>query len=98
MGASTFLTRHFCEGASSKLEVAFQHARQNAILAHGTEGYTGSIADKEEVLATHAPPGVDPYDHARALLEDDSVYNDKWGPAGAIRLIDGWLFFGWAAE
>ena len=52
-----------------------------------------------ESLAKSVTAG-DPQAIATALLElADRRVDDKWGPAGCIRISDdNWLFFGWASS
>jgi hypothetical protein len=60
--------------------------------------YSGGIPAKSEFTQIEVPSGQDPEAFVRELSADPRV-DDKWGPAGCIRLKDGeWLFFGWAAS
>lgn len=99
MGATTFFT----VSTGKTPAEAFSKARGKARYEFGSEGYTGTIAEKEDYTIVSAPL---PMEEARALAskliyDEDSRVNDKWGPAGVIRLSDvtnGFLFFGWASE
>lgn len=95
MGASTFYTR--ASGKTAK--EAFQAARDNAFWERGHGGYTGTIAEKTSFVEIPVADCIDPYKHAQWLVKEcDPRIDDKWGPAGCIRLPDNeWLFFGWAS-
>lgn len=95
MGAQTFIS---CAKGKTAAE-AFTAARAAAQWERGHGGYTGTVAEKHEFVVIDVPAGVDPGDHARALIEnDDQRIYDKWGPAGCVKLPDGeWIFFGWAS-
>jgi hypothetical protein len=62
--------------------------------------YSGCIAGKDEFTQIEVPLGQEPEAFVRELCENgDPRIEDKWGPAGCVRLKDGgWLFFGWAAD
>lgn len=100
MGSENF--DHYSEGADVK--VAFREAQEAARYNYGHSGYTGTIAEKDSaVIITEA--GTLAYSEALELADtllDDPRVDDKWGPAGAIRVSDtthdGWLFFGWASS
>lgn len=103
MGAETFT--QFGRGAT--LDAAFRDAVKEAQYQHGHGGYTGTLAEKSECV--EIPPPVesqaDAVARAYALLEaDDDRISDKWGPAGAVRVLSDahgqqlWLFFGWASS
>jgi hypothetical protein len=101
MGATTFGTIGNLPDAKEAFDLVVNEARHK----YGHGGYTGSIAEKQSFVI------VDRTEHSRADAGDvaeqlidmgDSRIDDKWGPAGAIRVkdrdIDGWYFFGWASE
>ena len=98
MGATTFSTQASGKTASE----AFSNAVSSAAYEYGHGGYTGSIAEKHSfVLIGTEPDAASAYKKARLLLDsDDARINDKWGPAGAIRIAgtDEYVFFGWAPE
>jgi hypothetical protein len=108
VGANWFET--YQSGAD--VRAAFNDAVEEAGWEHGHGGYTGTIAEKHEyVIITRRPVSHDAANRlARDLLEgDDPRVADKWGPAGAIPVIqattpaqhtepDGWLFCGWASS
>lgn len=103
MGASVFDQIAFGKDAKE----AFAHGHEQACYEHGHGGYSGSLAEKAEVVVIEERPM--PLAEARAMAaglvqQGDPRIDDKWGPAGAIRLedVDGspgqrWLFFGWAS-
>ena len=111
MGATNFET--FQPGAF--VDAAFEAAQKSARYYHGHGGYTGTIAEKHSyriINEIFTEAGM-PYDKALDLAHDlyekrDARIDDKWGPAGAIRVkqrasknrprMDGWLFFGIASE
>lgn len=101
MGAYTFET--FAEGED--MQEAFVAARDQAQYDHGHAGYTGTIAEKGSVTLIQSDPlsRLGARDLANKLIADcDPRIADKWGPAGALRVVDkdhdGWLFFGWASS
>lgn len=107
MGAEQFVT--FASG--KRMDVAFRRAVKQAEYDHGHEGYTGTIAEKEEVrvFETHDAKNPMPLKDADELAWD-TIQNDKppyvvpnkWDEALAIRVKDeehdGWIFFGWASS
>jgi len=96
MGATTFIT----PGKGKTAKEAFQLAVEEACYLHGMGGYTGTIAEKLSFIEIQCPEGKSPIEFARELLEkEDSRIDDKWGPAGCIKVKDGeYLFFGLASE
>ena len=101
MGADTFEDY----AAGEKASEAFLAAVKQAQYDYGHRGYTGSIAEKHSfVVVSHKGlTEAEARSMARELIDDPRV-DDKWGPAGAIRVtdaekkLDGWLFFGWASS
>ena len=95
MGATTF----GCVSRGATAQEAFKSAQEDARWKHGNEGYTGTIAEKSEFTVISVPEGTDPLIYADQLLnEDDPRVDDKWGPAGCVRVgTDGFYFFGWAS-
>jgi len=100
MGAEVFF--HATEGKN--VQEAFRKAVEEAAYDHGHSGYTGTIAEKLDYVVIECPKGREPYEYADDLINNgDKRIDDKWGPAGAIKLkpMDGsnmWLFFGWASS
>jgi hypothetical protein len=96
MGANTFFVR----AKGSNARDAFNGARDDARWEHGHGGYTGTIAEKHEFTVIEVPAGEDARKYAAKLIaDDDERIDDKWGPAGCIKLGgDEWLFFGWASS
>jgi hypothetical protein len=96
MGATTFQTVYHGESA----RMAFIYAREEALRVHGSNGYTGTIAEKDDFVMVECPVGVKPEEMVDSVLrDDDHKVSDKWGPAGCIALGEHkFLFFGWAPE
>lgn len=96
MGAQVFFTT----GEGKNATEAFSNAVHNAKYMHGHGGYTGTIAEKHSFVEIDLPNGCDPREFAGKLIDDgDRRVDDKWGPAGCIKLRDdAWLFFGWASS
>ena len=85
MGAAVFFT----EAIGVEPEKAFRCAVQEASYAHGHEGYTGSIAEKDKFNLITLPKGKDAYEFANQLVDNgDPRVDDKWGPAGCIDITD----------
>lgn len=100
MGASEFVS--VAKGKTAK--AAFKVAVDEAAYDHGHAGYTGTIAEKSEfVLISNkrAETVKEACDLAEQLIsEGDERVDDKWGPAGCIRVGDSdtYVFFGWASS
>lgn len=106
MGAMTFFTVESGRDAQE----AFHRATLYAQHRWGHEGYTGTIAEKDEfiIIKGDATPAKETEAIADKMLkEGDERINDKWGPAGAIKIEDAaesnffhelWAFFGWASS
>jgi len=96
MGADVF----FQDGKGATAKEAFNDARDQAAWEHGHGGYTGSLAEKYEYVMIKCPEGVNPREYADDLINNrDTRVDDKWGPAGCIKLEDNkYLFFGWASS
>jgi len=96
MGAAQFITM----GKGKTAGEAFQSAVEEAGYLYGLGGYTGTIAEKTSFVEIQCPEDKDPLENARELLDnDDPRIDDKWGPAGCIKIKDDeYLFFGWASE
>mgnify|MGYP001586066602 CR=1 FL=1 len=100
MGAATFT--QYEQGIEAG--PAFARATAEAAYMHGHGGYSGTLAEKYNyVVIDHAPrPLGDAHVEADRLInEADERIDEKWGPAGALRVMDethdGWLFFGWSS-
>lgn len=88
------------EAEGSSPEEAFNNALQQARWEHGHGGYTGSIAEKDSFVTMGTASTMEKaYELAYDLLDDPKV-DDKWGPAGVIRIenTNRYLFFGWASS
>lgn len=74
---------------------AFSNAVAIAQIDHGTNGATGTIADKEHYYMIKADKGKNPFDWAREQLELEDVHeSDPWG-CNCIQLDENeYLFFG----
>lgn len=102
MGAEWFC--HVAEGDSSK--EAFLNAVEEAKYWNGHGGYTGTIAEKTSFGEIAVPEGLEPNDFVRLLEDPDEQkkrglgwLDDKWGPAGCIKVKEGqWAFFCWASS
>ena len=96
MGAQEFGVK--AEGKTAK--AAFSAAVKDARYYHGHGGYTGTIAEKDSFVEIKVPEAVDPIEYAWSLIEkEDSRVDDKWGPAGGVKIAEGkWYFFGWASS
>jgi len=101
MGANTFTT--FRKTPDADPRKAFGEAVQQAQWEYGHSGYSGTIAEKGSVVVVgRAKTRVIAHDMAQEMIsENDDRIDDKWGPAGAIEVMEtehGWLFFGWASS
>lgn len=96
MGASEFSQR----STGSTPRIAFDAAKTQALYDHGHAGYSGTLAEKHSFVEIAVPDGIDPGEFAQGLLEEgDKRIDDKWGPAGCVKLAEGsYLFFGWASS
>jgi hypothetical protein len=96
MGAAQFVT----PGKGKTAGEAFQKAVEQACHFYGHSGYTGTIAEKISFIELKCPEDKDPFDYVSDLLDnDDPRIDDKWAPAGCVKIKDGeHLFFGWASE
>jgi hypothetical protein len=98
MGATTFVT----VGHGKTAAEAFKAAREDAQYSYGHDGYTGTIAEKSNFQEVSVASSIlEDCNALDAKIEDltDTVFNDKWGPAGCIKLKTGeYVFFGWASE
>lgn len=101
MGAAVFENVVSAKNAKE----AFYNAVEDACYEYGRNGYTGTIAEKENFVMIKCPEGEDPFEYSYHLIEkEDPRIDDKWGPAGCIELPGNdteqkrFLFFGWASE
>lgn len=99
MGACVFET--ISRGRSAR--EAFDVARDRAAYERGHGGYTGTIAEKSSFTVIKATPTSKSAasELVQKLLDSqDPRIDDKWGPAGCIKLEkkDEFLFFGWASS
>ena len=96
MGADSFTS--YANGKTA--QEAFESAVKEAQYDYGHAGYTGTIAEKKSFVMIPTPDTDDiEYFIEKMLDGNSSPVNDKWGPAGCIKL-DGqeFVFFGWASS
>ena len=96
MGGETFSVK--AKGKTA--QEAFDKAVKQAQYDYGHAGYTGSIAEKDSFVMIEMPEGTNPEEFTDKLIdEEDERIDDKWGPAGCIKLSkEEYLFFGWASS
>lgn len=98
MGAETFQQ----EASGLNVGDAFNNGVEAAAYDHGHAGYSGTLAEKTEFEEIDLPKGEEVYAFSSKLIEENDIrIDDKWGPAGAIKIPDKdntWLFFGWASS
>lgn len=95
MGTIDFDIISKAKGAKSAFNKAVKEARK----IHGTGGYSGTIAEKSSFVMIPVPEGENPRKYANKLLDkEDPRIENKWGPAGCVKIADGeFLFFGFAS-
>lgn len=98
MGATIFITTACGKTAAE----AFKSARDAALHMYGHDGYTGTIAEKSKFREVAVSKEVikDPK-LLNAKIDEltDTEFDDKWGPAGCIKLkACEYVFFGCASE
>jgi hypothetical protein len=95
MGAQQFKA----EGTGITAQEAFSDAVDRARYLHGHGGYTGSLAEKSSFVVLK-PGDEDPKAFVDRLMDEgDERIDDKWGPAGCVKIADEtYLFFGWASS
>lgn len=99
--------------AEADVSTAFETCRDAAAWDHGHAGYTGTIAEKGTFVVFDVPEGHSSEEAMQALESITNptevpewiprgifqAYDDKWGPAVAIkREAGGWFFVGWASS
>lgn len=96
MGADVFMV----QASGNTPREAFNQACEDAFYMHGHGGYSGTIAEKDSYVLIPLPEDKDPMEYADELIDnEDRRVDDKWGPAGCIKIEDGqYLFFGWASS
>lgn len=96
MGADHFTITS--KGKSAK--EAFKIAVEEALDEYGHGGYTGSIAEKSDFVMITCPKNIEVMDYVCDLFDEcDERIDDKWGPAGCIKINDDtWVFFGVASS
>jgi hypothetical protein len=96
MGAEQFTS----VGNGATAQAAFEQAHDEACYDYGHRGYTGSLAEKDCFTEIVVPEGKSAIEFSDELLENcDERVDDKWGPAGCVKMEEGkYLFFGWASS
>lgn len=85
-----------CTGDTAK--EAFDQAVAASRRDH-PQGYSGTIAEKDDFVLIEMPAGADPIEYADHFLVRCDRRLTKWGPAGCVKVKDGeWYFFGWASS
>jgi hypothetical protein len=80
------------------LQETFKKVRDQALYDHGHAGYSGTIAEKGEVVLRST---VDTREMAEMFAEHDMDKNEKWGPAFAVKITSepkAFIFYGWASS
>lgn len=91
MGAAQFETRM----SGSTARAAFDNAVGDAWGIHGTEGYTGTIGEKQDFRVFPKPEGVDASDVIEALRDYQATQswelrNGRWRRPGRVFLAPDW--------
>ena len=96
MGAEQFTQ----VGRGKDAQEAFKSAYDEACYDFGHRGCTGSMAEKDSFTEIALPEGRTAIEYADELLEEcDERIDDKWGPAGCLKMKEGeYIFFGWASS
>ena len=106
MGAFNFVnTISTVSGVNGGIAKAFAACVAQEAYEYGHGGYTGTIAEKSDFRIIAVPENPQPtmaqaQDWVESLAGDywSLHVDDKWGPAGAIECLDGYVFFGWASS
>ena len=88
MGGTTFS----CTANGETVREAYDKAVEQAQWEYGHAGYTGTIAECDGYVVIQQEKLTLPLaeELGEKLIDaDDQRISDKWGPAGAIPLIDG---------
>jgi len=97
MGANTFITT----GPAGELNEVFERVADASRWEDG-HSYSGAIGMKDSVILLDTrvlSTEKEAVTYATDLLNaDDPRISDKWGPAGAIQWLGGWVFVGWASS
>jgi hypothetical protein len=78
---------------------AFDIGTHAARLAFGTNGFTGTLADKGDFVLIRCPKHYEPRAYAESLIDSaDERIAEMWSPAGLIEQGPGaWWCFGFSA-
>ena len=93
MGASEFGVY----GTGKTAAEAFRNAVEEADAEFGhRQGYSGTINSKRSFKEVSVPSGKDLSTFLQELADDDNHFSqDKYGPAGCVKVSDDqWFFFG----
>ena len=94
MGADDFQNNSSGATASE----AFKAAVDEALWAYGHSGYSGTIAEKNTFKEVFPESNETPTQCMNRHIDEDT-FDDKWGPAGCVKLEAGkYAFFGWASS
>ena len=97
MGAMEFE----CTGYGNNAQDAFNNAKQEALYEEGHGSYTGTIAEKHSFKIIPCNMNLKEIEaKIEECMQDYSHFvQDKWGPAGAIKVSKNtWVFFGVASS
>jgi len=105
MGACEFIQRSMGSSAQDALATAVERAQYD----HGHSGYSGTIAEANGgcYIAKGYEKGLpkaEAFAAANKLLDDNQTCPDKWGPCGAIPVLEedgtikSWVFYGLASS
>lgn len=99
---------HTMPSDSENLAEAFRASVTECLRMNGHGGYSGTLAEKVDVVDLNVVcDTIDDAlnvalalrDHVPGTPGEERYIDDKWGPANAIRLLDGgWLLFGWCSS
>mgnify|MGYP001555482183 CR=1 FL=1 len=79
------------------VDVRIRGDRIEAIVPSGEPVGDDQVVDVGD--AWLMPGMIDIHADYTERMMDEGVVDDKWGPAGAVRLTENrWLFFGWASS
>jgi hypothetical protein len=80
-------------GQGGDVKEVYREVRDQAAWEYGHGGYTGTIAESTGVVMFHTAEM--PREEAEALAYESMDAAEKWGPALAIPVPGGFVFFGW---
>ena len=91
MGACEFFVTK--RGQYKDAQEAFDEAVNDASYDHGHDGYSGTIAEKNDFQMIECPPRTNPQSFVYNLLNngEGKFWNDKWGPAACVEVKGSYL-------